>query len=94
MILLGFVLVLKCGHPQLSNAPDMIAAQTGPGEYFGERESPAWLGDPTAFVENTVEQNEFSRDLYRLPDELPLVYRTVLTLVDRCEPDTQKQHMY
>ena len=29
-----------------------------------------------------MEQSEFSRDLYWLIDELPAVYRTVLTLVD------------
>jgi len=52
-----------------------------------EMESPAWLSDPTAFVENTVEQNEFSKELYRLLDELPDVYLTVLTLVDMYELD-------
>jgi RNA polymerase sigma-70 factor, ECF subfamily len=55
-------------------------------EYGEEVESPAWLADTTS-VQDTVEQSEFSRDLYRLIDELPAVYRTVLTLVDLHELD-------
>jgi RNA polymerase sigma-70 factor (ECF subfamily) len=34
-----------------------------------------------------VEQNEFSKDIYKLMEELPDVYRTVLTLVDMYEMD-------
>jgi RNA polymerase sigma-70 factor, ECF subfamily len=56
-------------------------------EYGAEMESPAWLADPTASIEDTVEQSEFSKDLHRLLDELPNVYRTVLTLVDMYELD-------
>jgi RNA polymerase sigma-70 factor (ECF subfamily) len=55
-------------------------------EYGEEVESPAWLADTTS-VQDTVERSEFSRDLYRLIDELPAVYRTVLTLVDLHELD-------
>jgi RNA polymerase sigma-70 factor (ECF subfamily) len=29
-----------------------------------------------------VEQNELSKDIYRILDELPEVYRSVLTLID------------
>jgi RNA polymerase sigma-70 factor (ECF subfamily) len=46
-----------------------------------EIESPAWLADPTS-VQETVEQKEFSRSLYRMLDELPDAYRSVITLVD------------
>ena len=56
-------------------------------EYGDEIETPAWLADTTTSVQDTVEQSEFSRDLYRLIDELPAVYRTVLTLVDLHELD-------
>jgi RNA polymerase sigma-70 factor (ECF subfamily) len=51
-------------------------------EYDDEIEAPVWLADTTTSVQDTVEQSEFSKDLYRLIDELPAVYRTVLTLVD------------
>jgi RNA polymerase sigma-70 factor (ECF subfamily) len=47
-----------------------------------ELESPAWLKDPSASVEETVEQNEEAQRLYQLMDELPDIYRSVLTLVD------------
>lgn len=52
-----------------------------------EIESPAWLADPTASIENIVEHTELSTNLYRLLDELPVVYRTVLTLIDLYELD-------
>jgi RNA polymerase sigma-70 factor, ECF subfamily len=61
-------------HPTQSLYPE--------DEYGEEVESPAWLADTTTSVQDTVEQSEFSRDLYRLIDELPTVYRTVITLVD------------
>jgi RNA polymerase sigma-70 factor, ECF subfamily len=52
-----------------------------------EMESPAWITDTTALVEDTVEQKESSENLYQLLDELPDVFRTVLTLVDIYELD-------
>lgn len=56
----------------------------GDGE---EVESPAWLADPNPSVQETVENKEFSNKLYKLLDELPEVYRSVLTLVDVLELD-------
>jgi RNA polymerase sigma-70 factor (ECF subfamily) len=47
-----------------------------------EIESVGWLADPNASVQDTVEQNELSKDIYRILDELPEVYRSVLTLID------------
>jgi RNA polymerase sigma-70 factor (ECF subfamily) len=47
-----------------------------------EIESAAWLVDPNASVQSTVEQNELSKDIYKVLDELPDVYRSVLTLID------------
>lgn len=47
-----------------------------------EIESAAWMVDPNASVQDTVEQNELSKDIYRILDELPEVYRSVLTLID------------
>ena len=59
-----------------------------PEDMHGEEiESPAWLADPTASVENIMEQTEFTSSLYRLLGELPAVYRTVLTLIDINELD-------
>lgn len=47
-----------------------------------EVESAAWLADPNASVQTTVERNELSKDIYKVLDELPDVYRSVLTLID------------
>lgn len=52
-----------------------------------EIESPAWLADPAASVQEVVENNELSRDVYELLDELPEAYRTVITLIDINELD-------
>lgn len=57
------------------------------GEDGDEIESPAWLADPNASVQETVEQDEESKRLYQLLDELPEVYRSVLTLIDLYELD-------
>lgn len=56
-------------------------------EYGEEIESPAWLVDPASSVQDKVEENEFSKDIYKMLDELPDVYRSVLTLVDIYELD-------
>ncbi len=52
-----------------------------------EIESPSWIVDPKASVQEAVEQNELSRNLYKMLDELPEVYRTVITLIDLYELD-------
>jgi RNA polymerase sigma-70 factor, ECF subfamily len=52
-----------------------------------EIESPAWLVDPAASVQEKVEEKEFSKKIYELLDELPEVYQSVLTLVDIQELD-------
>ncbi len=66
-------------HPGVALFPE--------NEYGDEIESPAWLADPTASVESTVQGNEESRRLYRLLDELPASYRSVITLIDLYELD-------
>ena len=59
-----------------------------PEDQDGEQvESPLWLRDTFASMESTVEQNEFSKDVYRLLNELPDVYRRVLILIDMYELD-------
>lgn len=57
------------------------------GEDGEEIESPAWLADLNASVQETVERDEESKRLYQLLDELPEVYRSVLTLIDLYELD-------
>jgi RNA polymerase sigma-70 factor (ECF subfamily) len=52
-----------------------------------EIESPAWIVDPNASVETTVQGNEESHRLYRMLDELPAPYRSVITLIDVYELD-------
>jgi RNA polymerase sigma-70 factor (ECF subfamily) len=56
-------------------------------DYGEEVESPAWLADPGPSIEATVEDKEFSDGIYQVLDELPDVYRTVITLVDLYELD-------
>ena len=52
-----------------------------------EVESPYWIVDPAGSVHATVEQKELSNDIYRMLDELPDVYRSVLILIDIYELD-------
>lgn len=56
-------------------------------EYGEEMESMAWIADPAASVQQQVEQREISNELHRILDELPDVYRSVLTLIDIHELD-------
>jgi RNA polymerase sigma-70 factor (ECF subfamily) len=52
-----------------------------------EFESPSWLADPSMSVQDTVEQNEEAEYIYRMINEMPDVYRIVLTLIDQHEFD-------
>ena len=56
-------------------------------EHDEEIESPAWLADPNASVQESVEQIQESTQLYKMLDELPEVYRSVITLIDINELD-------
>lgn len=59
-----------------------------PEDQDGEEiESPTWLADPNVSVQESVEQKETAKHLYQALDELPEVYRSVLTLVDLHEFD-------
>lgn len=55
-----------------------------------EIESPGWLADPAPSVQETIEQKEFSNALYRMLDELPDAYRSVITLIDVDSLDYQE----
>jgi len=52
-----------------------------------ELESAHWLIDPSASVQDLVEQNEFSKSIAKLLEELPDVYRIILTIIDMHEFD-------
>lgn len=52
-----------------------------------EIDSPSWILDTTSSVQPITEQNELSRDVYKMLDDLPDVYRSVLTLIDLYEFD-------
>jgi len=52
-----------------------------------ELESPRWLIDSSASVQEAVEQNEFSKSITTLLEELPDIYRTILIMVDLYEFD-------
>ena len=47
-----------------------------------EIESAAWLVDPSADVQEVVEQHELSKQIYQALGELPEAFRSVLTLID------------
>jgi RNA polymerase sigma-70 factor (ECF subfamily) len=70
---------------RLSRHPDQsLYPEDENGE---EMEAAAWLADPNPSVQDTVEQHELSKQIYQLMDELPDVYRSVLTLIDLNELD-------
>jgi RNA polymerase sigma-70 factor (ECF subfamily) len=52
-----------------------------------ELESAAWLVDPSADVQEVVEQHELSQQVYQALGELPEAFRSVLTLIDVNELD-------
>ena len=54
-------------------------------EDVGESDTPFWLADPGRSVEETINQNEDMRQVYCVMDELPDVYRSVITLIDLYE---------
>lgn len=66
-------------HPSQPLFPD--------DENGDEVESPAWIADPTASVQSTVEQNELTKSIHKALKKLPDKYRTVITLVDMYELD-------
>ncbi len=62
-----------------------------PEDQNGEEvELPSWISDPSASVQEAVERSESAKELYSKLDELPAVYRSVLTLVDLYEMDYEE----
>ena len=62
------------GHPTVPLFPE--------DENGEDIDSSAWLADPRPSAPDVMEQKEFVQAIYRLLDELPEAYRTILTLVD------------
>jgi RNA polymerase sigma-70 factor, ECF subfamily len=56
-------------------------------EYGEEIESPVWIAHPGPSIEAMIEEHEFSQRLYQILDELPDLYRSVVTLIDLYEFD-------
>lgn len=56
-------------------------------EHDEETEALVWLFDPHSSVDSIVEQHEFSKKLSHDLDELPDIYRRVITLIDVYEFD-------
>ena len=52
-----------------------------------EIESPVWITDPAASVQEIVEQHEQSKHFYQMLNELPVVYRSAIALIDIDELD-------
>ena len=52
-----------------------------------EVESPVWLVDPSASAQEVLEQEETAKHIYQMLDELPDVFRSVITLIDIYELD-------
>jgi len=47
-----------------------------------ELDTAPWLADPTESIQKKVEEKELSEEIRRLMEQLPEVYRNVLTLID------------
>lgn len=57
-----------------------------PADVEGEEmDSPAWLRDPAPSVEAVAQYHEEASQLYRILDELPAAYRSIIILVDLYE---------
>jgi len=81
-------IVTNTAHDRLRRLKRHPAIPLFPEDEDGEEiESPAWLADPGASVETTVQQKEVSSQLERMLDELPEIYRSVITLIDLYELD-------
>jgi RNA polymerase sigma-70 factor (ECF subfamily) len=81
-------IVTNCAYDLMRRSHRQPAQPLYPVDEDGdESDSPSWIADPSASVQAAVEQNQLSEDIYRLMQELPEAYRSVLTLVDVYELD-------
>ena len=85
MLFRGWLLkiVINSAHDLMRRAQRHPTQALYPEDENGkEVESAAWLVDHTSDVQNIVEENELSRQIYHAFDELPEAFRSVLTLID------------
>lgn len=81
-------IVTHTTYDSLRRAKHMTTQPLLPEDEYGEEfDSPAWMVDPSASVEEQLERSESAARLQQLLGELPEKYRQVLTLVDLHELD-------
>jgi RNA polymerase sigma-70 factor (ECF subfamily) len=81
-------IVSNCAYDLLRRSYRHPTQPLYPANEDGEAiESAMWLADSAPSIQQTVEQHELSRNIYKALDELPEVYRSVLTLIDVNELD-------
>lgn len=86
-----FKIVTNTSYDMLRRAGRYSSQSLFPEDKNGEEiESPSWISDPSASVQEAVERSESAKELYSKLDELPAVYRSVLTLVDLYEMDYEE----
>lgn len=76
-------IVTNCAYDILRRSQRYPLQPLFPEDDNGEElESAPWLADPSASVQDAVEQAEFSEEIRGLMEQLPDAYRNVLMLVD------------
>ncbi len=84
-------IVTNTSYDMLRRSGRYASQSLFPEDQNGEEvESPSWISDPSASVQEAVERSETAKELYSRMDELPAVYRSVLTLVDLYEMDYEE----
>jgi len=76
-------IVTNCAYDILRRSKRHPSQPLFPEDDNGEElDSAPWLADPSASVQDAVEQAELSEEIRGLMEQLPETYRNVLTLVD------------
>lgn len=76
-------IVTNCAYDILRRSQRHPLQPLFPEDDDGEElESAPWLADPSASVQDAVEQAELSEELRVMMEQLPETYRNVLTMVD------------
>ena len=76
-------IVTNCAYDILRRSKRHRSQPLFPEDDNGEElESAPWLADPSALVQDAVEQAELSEEISGFMEQLPEAYRNVLTLVD------------
>ena len=76
-------IVTNCAYDLVRRSRRQPTQPLYPLDRHGEEsDSPYWIADPSASIPSAVERKELSEDIYRMMDELPEAYRSVLDLID------------